>query len=485
MGPTCKPFGKLANYNYWHNYDAWLRSYHEAAPHGRFCGEIALVQDKNYKYFVCENPKDSWLFEEHPWPEVMNRPTTIQVIVDQCTMGLKTKEGLPAKKPTVLVSNSELLLEPFKNQRCKGNHEHGHLVGGRAAAAQIWPWNFANRMVEGVLKLKNHLDNMYLLQAFPTVGSGPGDPDVPVPERYKWKCNACRNNLSKSDPRHTRIPGECGRHLDESIEYSCRGCKLFKPATHKSHTYLPEECKWAVAMSRRSHTRKGKHPRQGRTPAVDDETKDAQAQDIEGEDFGIHDEHPEPRVGGSEPSGRQSAPTDELSAPVVQTRAEHTRNRRKFADSGVGTERRSDWTRFDIGSALRVLKTAQERATLQREVRKLHLRWWHAGKTAMTRILDAAGLPKDVLELVNDIVDTCKECRKWQKPGKATQAAVSVSTKFNENVEMDLMFYRKYIVCHFVDRASRWHAAQAVDSKHDTVLLEALLTTWIQVYGPM
>jgi hypothetical protein len=36
MGPTCKPFGKLANYNYWHNYDAWLKSYQEAAPHGRF-----------------------------------------------------------------------------------------------------------------------------------------------------------------------------------------------------------------------------------------------------------------------------------------------------------------------------------------------------------------------------------------------------------------------------------------------------------------
>ena len=235
MGPTCKPFGKLANYNYRYHYETWLKSYQQAAPHGRFCGEIALLQDRQHRYFIVENPKDSWLFAEHPWPEVMLRPTTVQVIVDQCIMGLKTKEGLLAKKPTILISNSELLLSPFQNQRCKGNHEHGLLVGGRAAAAQIWPWKFANRMVEGILRLKNHLDHAFLLEAYPTVGSGPSDPDAPKPDRYKWKCNACRNNLSKNDPRHTRIPGECSREHDESIEYSCRGCKLFKPATHVSH----------------------------------------------------------------------------------------------------------------------------------------------------------------------------------------------------------------------------------------------------------
>ena len=171
--------------------------------------------------------------------------------------------------------------------------------------------------------------------------------------------------------------------------------------------------------------------------------------------------------------------------PDVQTRAAHTRTRRKFTDTGEGTERRSDWTRFHIGNVLRVLKTAQNRDTLQREVRKLHLRWWHAGKNSMTRILNAAGLPKEVLDMVPDIVDTCKECRKWQRPGNETIAASSLSTKFNEHVEMDLMFYRKFIVCHFIDRASRWHAAKVIDCKEDTTLVEALLTTWIQIHGPM
>ena len=206
----------------------------------------------------------------------MARPTTVQVIIDQCTMGLKTKEGYLAKKPTVLVSNSVILLEPFQNMRCKGGHEHGHLVGGRAAAAQVWPWNFAKRIVEGIVRLKMYLEKYWLVNAYPELGSGPGDPDFPVPKKYEWTCPACRNNFSKGDPRHTRIPGECRRHADATVTYSCPGCRLYKVATHSSHTYNPDECRWAVTMKRRSHIRQGQHPRQGRTRAVDDETRTAQ-----------------------------------------------------------------------------------------------------------------------------------------------------------------------------------------------------------------
>jgi hypothetical protein len=141
--------------------------------------------------------------------------------------------------------------------------------------------------------------------------------------------------------------------------------------------------------------------------------------------------------------------------------------RKTFADASEGTERRSDWTRFDIGSVLRTLKTAQERATIQRELRKLHLRWWHAPKSSMTKILTAAGLSKEIIELVPDIVDTCRECRAWQRPGKETVASIRVSTKFNEHVEMALMFYKQFIICHFIDRATRWHVAEHVQSKEE------------------
>jgi hypothetical protein len=57
----------------------------------------------------------------------------------------------------------------------------------------------------------------------------------------------------------------------------------------------------------------------------------------------------------------------------------------------------------------------------------------------VTKVLEAAGLPRRVLDMVNDIVDTCKECRKWTRPQQITQAAFKMSTRFNEHVEMDLI----------------------------------------------
>ena len=53
---------------------------------------------------------------------------------------------------------------------------------------------------------------------------------------------------------------------------------------------------------------------------------------------------PEPSEPDDDPSGEPAVP----GTPAVQTRAAHTRTRRKFADSGTGTERRSDWIRFGL-----------------------------------------------------------------------------------------------------------------------------------------
>ena len=56
MAPACTPFGPMANVNYWHNYEGWLKSYELAAPQGQCCGKIALYQDDNRRFFLNENP---------------------------------------------------------------------------------------------------------------------------------------------------------------------------------------------------------------------------------------------------------------------------------------------------------------------------------------------------------------------------------------------------------------------------------------------
>ena len=62
----------------------------------------------------------------------------------------------------------------------------------------------------------------------------------------------------------------------------------------------------------------------------------------------------------------------------------------------------------------------------RRILRKLHIRWWHAGAQAMQRLLDRAGVPKQVIDIIPSIVDTCKVCRAWTRPLPASVASVDI-----------------------------------------------------------
>ena len=69
-----------------------------------------------------------------------------------------------------------------------------------------------------------------------------------------------------------------------------------------------------------------------------------------------------------------------------------------------------DWTSFDVSKSMRILRlgTLDQK---RRELRKLHLRCWHATRDQLHANLNAAGVPSDVLEIIPAIVGTCRECR--------------------------------------------------------------------------
>ena len=102
----------------------------------------------------------------------------------------------------------------------------------------------------------------------------------------------------------------------------------------------------------------------------------------------------------------------------------------------------------------------------------------------MTRNLKAAGLPNSVLERIPDTVKTCRECRVWQTPGNNVIPSVTLPERFGQHVETDLMFYKQYIICHCIDRCTRWHASSEVPNKEEQTLLDAIHSTWISIHGP-
>ena len=71
----------------------------------------------------------------------------------------------------------------------------------------------------------------------------------------------------------------------------------------------------------------------------------------------------------------------------------------------------------------------------------------------MRHILSSAGLDNVRLDMIKPIVDTCRECRAWQKRGNVVMPSIEVTTKFNEKGETDLMFYKRKIAYHVIDRA--------------------------------
>ena len=101
----------------------------------------------------------------------------------------------------------------------------------------------------------------------------------------------------------------------------------------------------------------------------------------------------------------------------------------------------------------------------------------------MRTILTAAGLDEVRLAMIKSIVDTCRECRAWQKRGNEVIPSVDIPTKFNEKGECDLMFYKRFIAFHIIDRAIRLSDGGQVENKLSETLLNAYATTWVQRNG--
>ena len=93
-----------------------------------------------------------------------------------------------------------------------------------------------------------------------------------------------------------------------------------------------------------------------------------------------------------------------------------------------------DWTSFDVSRSKRMLRVGTF-AHAERELRKLHLIWWHASRSQTDRALMAAGAPRHVIDHVPKVIDTCRECRARQQPGHGTTPAVALATTQNEQVE--------------------------------------------------
>ena len=178
----------------------------------RFCARAARYQLEHSRYFLAENSFPTWLVQEDGWRQFVSHSSVKSVVFDQCRTNLRM-EGVLMKKPTILIANATELLEPFQNLRCTGRHEHWKSwgKGGALGKAEVWTWQFAERIVDGILRLKSRLRRDHR-HTYPTVGTDASPPAAAAssagPDPQSWrKCPGCRGCLSMHRREHTRIPG--------------------------------------------------------------------------------------------------------------------------------------------------------------------------------------------------------------------------------------------------------------------------------------
>ena len=122
------------------------------------------------------------------------------------------------------------------------------------------------------------------------------------------------------------------------------------------------------------------------------------------------------------------------------------------------TPYRSDWNRLDLGSILqspRSLTNAEEQATIQPEVGKLHNRWWHKPDQLMDWTHHIADIHSRVIRHIPDIVINDSEGNEWQRHGVDSEPAMRRSTVSNKYEEKELPSCTLYTICRMVDRISR------------------------------
>ena len=137
---------------------------------------------------------------------------------------------------------------------------------------------------------------------------------------------------------------------------------------------------------------------------------------------------------------------------------------------------------------LQVHSVSKDPAALIKLTEKLHHRFARAPAHKLISLIKGAGSPwpddPALTAQIKKTVAMCSTCNLYKKPPPRPTMGLPLATCFQETVAMDLKFYQGKIILHLIDHATRLSQAVHIPSKHPRVIIEALLTNWISIYGP-
>ena len=148
LSPPCTLFSNLQNLSGGPN----LAEYMEAVRLWKVALRLIDFQVKQGGLFLLEHPQSSAAWRLDCSQQLAHIPGVIQAITHMCQFGMKSRdewgEGL-VMKPTRFVTNAPAIAEKLA-RRCPSGHRHVPLLSGRARAAEEYPPELCDAILEGL-----------------------------------------------------------------------------------------------------------------------------------------------------------------------------------------------------------------------------------------------------------------------------------------------------------------------------------------------
>ena len=152
--PMCTHFSKLMAFNRTKmgelKYQGLMA---KARRHLKFVIELCKEQLAHGGYFLFEHPAGASSWKEPEMTQLLQNPAVKTVICNMCRFGMTStfQDGSPGLvfKPTQFATNSEQIARAL-DKKCLRDHAHAELVGGRAAAAQVYPPALCKAIILGM-----------------------------------------------------------------------------------------------------------------------------------------------------------------------------------------------------------------------------------------------------------------------------------------------------------------------------------------------
>ena len=443
------------------------------------------------------NSADSWKLS--PLAILEKLPGVIRRRVSQCMHGaIHPEQKLPVRKDTCFATNLR-----FRHtvKVCSGGHRHAPLQGRCARTglcltthAATYPRPLVRCLVKDIL-LYVH-DHEYTDKNAEQVM-------LANQQVALWACPKCNLGPNAAPGvQHTRIQGECRQYgqptrprrivppspgvaaAPTDAQRAAVREQLHDPAplpySDGSTRFLPRP----TSLLKRYRGKETKTSESSSSTAAPTAPTEAP--------HPSHEEAEEPAAGSRE-NPYADGPTGSSSSRAAPKTPEHTPQPKIPAATPAApnpgpeldsTQRPAPTTLRGLRMNIRTLLECDwPSVEFNKKVLWLHERLWHCPPAKLRKLLTQAGVPRERLANLEDVMKLCRRCQEFKRPQNRPQVSITLASRFGQCLQLDYCSVLGSTFLIMVDELFRYVQARKVLTYDAQEAANVLLQTWLRYFG--